>query len=59
MNDALYQLYMAREVDEEECLRVSGDPVEFYRLIGKTMTEGDTGAKENGPKSQPQPGARR
>src|ERR1700730_1616059 len=24
MNDALYQLYMAREVDEEECLRVSG-----------------------------------
>ena len=23
MNDALYQLYMAREVDEEECVRVS------------------------------------
>ena len=47
MNDALYQLYMAREVDEEECLRVSGDPTEFYRLIGKTMVEGDTMPREN------------
>jgi len=46
MNDALYQLYMAREVDEEECLRVSSDPTEFYRLIGKTMVEGDTSPRE-------------
>jgi twitching motility protein PilT len=60
MNDALYQLYMAREVDEEECLRVSGDPTEFYRLIGKTMVEGDTGAREStGPKATMGPGARR
>jgi twitching motility protein PilT len=52
MNDALYQLYVAREVDEEECLRVSGDPTEFYRLIGKTMVEGDTSPREaTGPRS--------
>ena len=59
MNDALYQLYMAREVDEEECVRVSGDPVEFYRLIGKTMVEGDTAPRENGPRGQTGPSARR
>ena len=58
MNDALYQLYMAREVDEEECLRVSGDPTEFYRLIGKTMVEGDT-APQTGPKGAMTPGGRR
>jgi twitching motility protein PilT len=34
MNDALYQLYMSREVTLEECLRVSHDPTEFQRLIG-------------------------
>jgi hypothetical protein len=33
---------MAREVEEEECLRVSGDPNEFLRLIGKAPAEGDT-----------------
>jgi twitching motility protein PilT len=60
MNDALYQLYMAREVDEEECLRVSGDPTEFYRLIGKTMVEGDTSPRENtGAKSAPGAAGRR
>src|SRR5471030_2855785 len=42
MNDALYNLYISREVALDECLRVSGDPTEFYRLIGKTMVEGDT-----------------
>jgi twitching motility protein PilT len=36
LNDALYQLYMARDVAEEECLRVSGDPNEFLRMIGKS-----------------------
>mgnify|MGYP001616894191 FL=1 len=46
MNDALYQLYMSREVAEEDCLRVSSDPVEFLRLIGKSPNEGDTGAKD-------------
>ena len=36
LNDALYQLYVAREVAEEECLRTSGDPNEFMRMIGRT-----------------------
>ena len=59
MNDALYQLYMAREVDEEECVRVSGDPTEFYRLIGKTMVEGDTTPRETtGAKAAPGAGRR-
>jgi twitching motility protein PilT len=35
LNDALYQLYMAREVAEEECLRATSDPNEFLRMIGK------------------------
>ena len=39
MNDALYQLYMAREVTEDECLRVSGDPNEFLRMIGQRPME--------------------
>ena len=54
MNDALYALYMAREVDEEECLRVSGDPNEFLRMIGKSPVEGDTGIRgepNTGPKT--------
>ena len=39
LNDALYQLYLAKEVSEDECLRVSGDPNEFLRMIGKTATD--------------------
>jgi len=35
LNDALYQLYMSREVTADECLRVSGDPNEFLRMIGQ------------------------
>src|SRR6266705_3034158 len=35
LNDALYQLYMGREVTADECLRVSGDPTECQRLIGQ------------------------
>ncbi|HLA91619.1 MAG TPA: type IV pilus twitching motility protein PilT [Gemmatimonadaceae bacterium] len=46
MNDALYGLYMAREVDEDECLRVSGDPNEFLRMIGKAPMEGDTAPQD-------------
>ncbi len=36
MNDALYGLYMSREVALEECLRVSHDPNEFLRMIGQS-----------------------
>jgi twitching motility protein PilT len=35
MNDSLYQLYMSREVTQEECMRVSPDPNEFLRAIGE------------------------
>jgi twitching motility protein PilT len=35
MNDALYQLYMNREITREECLRVTSDPNEFQRMIGE------------------------
>ena len=57
LNDALYQLYMAREVAEEECLRVSGDPNEFLRMIGRAPMEGDTSPREaTGPKMPVQGG---
>ena len=56
MNDSLYALYLSREVDEDECLRVSGDPNEFLRMIGKSPVEGDTGVRgepSSGPKAAP------
>jgi twitching motility protein PilT len=37
LNDSLYQLYMNREVVLEECLRVSGEPNEFLRMIGEPV----------------------
>jgi twitching motility protein PilT len=43
LNDALYQLFMAREVTDEECLRVSSDPNEFLRMIGRTPLDDDVG----------------
>jgi len=43
LNDALYQLYMAREVTAEECLRVSGDPTEFQRMIGQLPEDDGSG----------------
>jgi twitching motility protein PilT len=36
LNDALYNLYMSREVVLDECLRVSGDQNEFLRMIGES-----------------------
>ena len=39
MNDALYQLYMSREVSRDECLRVSPNQSEFLRSIGETPME--------------------
>ena len=46
LNDALYGLYMSREVAAEECLRVSSDPNEFLRMIGQPPLddEGKPGA---------------
>ena len=39
LNDALYQLYMSRQVSAEECVRATGDPNEFLRMIGKVGGE--------------------
>jgi len=33
LNDALYQLYVSREVTKDECLRVTSTPNEFLRMI--------------------------
>lgn len=48
LNDALYALYVSREVTLEEALRVSGDPNELLRMTGHAMPDGD-GATMNGP----------
>ncbi|HEY5440541.1 MAG TPA: type IV pilus twitching motility protein PilT [Gemmatimonadaceae bacterium] len=36
MNDALYGLYMNREVALDDCLHASHDPTEFLRMIGQS-----------------------
>jgi len=47
LNDALYALYMGREVTIDECLRVSGDQNEFLRMIGQSPSDdGGVGAGE-------------
>ncbi len=52
LNDALYALYMNREVTAEECLHVSGDPTEFQRLIGQLPAgeESNNGGKPASPR---------
>jgi twitching motility protein PilT len=37
LTDALYQLYMTRQVSMEECLRVAPDQNEFLRAIGEPV----------------------
>ena len=44
MNDALYGLYMNRDVALDDCLRASHDPNEFLRMIGQSPE--DDGAKK-------------
>ncbi len=56
LNDALYQLYVGREVTKDECLRVTATPNEFLRMIGEPLMD----EKEPvGPAAgkPPQPGA--
>ena len=43
LNDALYQLYVTRQVSADECVRATGDATEFLRMIGKGPNE-DTGS---------------
>ena len=53
MNDALFQLYTAREVAQEECERVSHDPKEFLRMIGITpMEDQEMGTTDRTPQQQ-------
>jgi twitching motility protein PilT len=62
LNDALYQLYMSREVAEDECLRVTSDPNEFLRMIGRPpMDDGGLDSKSagNGGKAAATTGGRR
>jgi twitching motility protein PilT len=45
--DALYQLYMGREVTLEECLRLVSDQNEFLRMVGEPVPgEEGAGAKK-------------
>src|SRR5450759_893413 len=61
LNDALYQLYMNREVAADECLRVSGDPTEFQRMIGQLDPSDDGSGKSAAGKQEatrgPAPGS--
>jgi twitching motility protein PilT len=48
LNDALYQLYMAREVTKDECLRVTSKPNEFLRTIGEVPPDEKDGPSAPG-----------
>ena len=52
MNDSLYQLYMAREVTVDECVRSTADPAEFLRMVGEPVP-GEEDAKPVMPKDRP------
>ncbi|MEX2157404.1 MAG: type IV pilus twitching motility protein PilT [Gemmatimonadales bacterium] len=49
LNDALYQLYMGREVTKDECLRVTSKPNDFLRSIGETPPDEKDGPPTAGP----------
>jgi twitching motility protein PilT len=59
--DALYQLYMGREVTKEECLRVASNSNEFLRMIGEQPMDEREGISQAGtsPAGQPKVAARR
>jgi twitching motility protein PilT len=50
LNDALYALYMSRDISLEEALRVTNSQDEFNRMIGK---EPETEEKKPSPTSRP------
>jgi len=52
MNDALYQLYMNREVTLDECLRSTAEPAEFMRMVGEPVP-GEEQEKPAMPKDRP------
>ena len=51
LNDALYQLYVTRMVSADDCVRASGDPNEFLRMIGKGP-DGDGSASGTAPQQR-------
>jgi twitching motility protein PilT len=55
LNDALYQLYMGREVTKDECLRVTSKPNEFLRSIGEAPPEDDKPLPAGAPAQAGQP----
>jgi twitching motility protein PilT len=56
LNDALYQLYVSRQVSADECVRCAGDPNEFLRMIGKSPSdEGSLSAPANGARAGDRP----
>src|SRR5512142_398339 len=59
LNDALYTLYMGREVVKDECLRVSADPNEFLRMIGESPADDREGGGSGQPAGQQKVAARR
>jgi twitching motility protein PilT len=58
LNDALYQHYVNREVTKEECLRVTGTPNEFLRMIGEPPVD-ERESVTPGAAGQPKLAARR
>jgi twitching motility protein PilT len=50
LNDALYNLVLAREVNVDECLRVSGDPTELLRMLGQQAPDEITEIKPLAPR---------
>jgi len=51
LNDALYQLYMSREVAKEECLRVTSKPNDFLRMIGEAPLDEKESMAAAGPQA--------
>jgi twitching motility protein PilT len=43
LNDALYALYVGKEITQEDALRVTSSPDEFLRMIGKEVGGDDKG----------------
>ena len=59
LNDALYQLYVGREIVMEEALRCSSDPNEFLRMIGESPNEDGAPGDKQRPASKLAAGGRR
>jgi twitching motility protein PilT len=55
LNDALYQLYMGREVTKDECLRVTSKPNDFLRSIGEAPPDDDRPPVAGAPAQPGQP----